>query len=99
MKDKIKESDKLWYTVGSIDSVSFGISVDNYDVNTEGFPVETSDDATLGEFDSNNLGVSDISKLGGECGCKETTLLDVHEWADEGIHEGGIICTDLVNDE
>ena len=99
MKDNIKYSDKIWYTVGSIDYIYGGISVDNYDGNAEGFPVGTSDDATLGEFDSNILGVSDASKLGGECGCKGTELLGITEWADEGIPEGGIICTDLGNNE
>ena len=65
MKDNIRDSDKLWNTLGVVDFISNGIRVDNYDVNIEGFSVLTSDDAKLGKFDSKMLGVSDNSKMGG----------------------------------
>ena len=58
MKGNIKDE------VGSLDSISDGTRVDNYDVNIKIFLVGTSDDVTLGKFDSNMLGVADSSKLG-----------------------------------
>ena len=99
LKGNIEDSDKLWNTVYFIDFISDFISVDNSDVNTEAFSVVTFDDAKLGKFYSKMLGVSDTSKLGGECACKETASLGVPEWSDEDIPEGGILCTDLGNDE
>ena len=99
MKDNIKYGDKLLKAVGSIDSISDGIRVDKSDKNIEGFAVGTSDDATLGLFDSNILGVADSSKLGGERGCKETASLVVPDWYDVGIPEGDIFCNYLGNDE
>ena len=56
MKDNIKNGDKLCNTVGVIDFISYGIRVDTYDVNTEGFLIITSEDAKLSKFDSMMLG-------------------------------------------
>ena len=70
MKDNIKYGDKLWNTVGSLDSISDCIRVDNSDGNTEGFQVGTYDDVTLDKFDSNMIGVADSYKLGIESSCK-----------------------------
>ena len=65
MKDNIKDIDKLWNKLGSIDSIYERTRVYNSDINTEISPLGTSDDATRGKFDSNMLGVADTSKLGG----------------------------------
>ena len=97
MKDNIKDCAKLWNKVGYLDSIYDIISIDNYDGNIEGFTVGTYDNARLEKFNSKMLGVVDNSKLGGECGCKETAPLGVPEWANEVIPEGDIIWTDLDN--
>ena len=99
MKDNIKDCAKLWNKVGYLDSIYDIISIDNSDGNIEGFTVGTYDNARLGKFNSKMLGVVDNSKLGGECGCKETAPLGVPELSDEGITEGVIICTNLGNYE
>ena len=64
MKDNIKFGDKLWYAVGSLNSISNGIRVDNSAGNTEHFSVEKHYDATIQQFRSKMIGVADTTKLG-----------------------------------
>ena len=52
--------------MGSLDYKYDDISVDNADGNREDFSVGTSNDAKLGKFESNMLGVAESSRLGGE---------------------------------
>ena len=82
LEDDIKDGDKLWNKVGSLDLISNGIKGRHLLWNTEGFSVGKYDKATLEIFDIKILGVADHPKLGGECGCKETKSLGVPEWSD-----------------
>ena len=79
--------------MGYFGFIYYGISVDNYYGNREGY------NAKLGKFESKILGVDETSKLGVESGCKETISLGVPNWDNEGIPEGLNIWTDLGNDE
>ena len=54
---------------------------------------------TIGICDSRKFGVADSSKLEEEIGSKEGVLFYVYELDDEGIPEGNILGTALVNDE
>ena len=96
MKYNIKDGDKLLNTVDYLDSIPVGIMVENSDERAKGFLVGTSDNATFRKLESNILSVADSSKLGKELHFKENTSLGVPDKADEGIPEGGNICTDLV---
>ena len=89
-EDNTKDSEKIWITVGCIKYISHGIRVEKSDGNTVGFSVWTSDDAIIGNLDSQMIVVADTSKLGLERGFKETASLGVPEWSDEGNPEGGI---------
>ena len=65
--------------MGFINSFFDGINEDNSDGNSEGFPVPTADDVSLGLFESPMLGLADSSKIGEELGCKEGAWLDEYE--------------------
>ena len=54
--------------MGSPDSIFDGINEDNSDGNTEGFPVGTADDVSLGLFETSMLGLADSPKIGCELG-------------------------------
>ena len=56
--------------MGFIDSIFDGINEDNSDENSEGFPIGTDDDVSLGLFEMSMLGLADSPKIGEELGCK-----------------------------
>ena len=60
----------------------------NFDGNTEGFSVRTSDSEIFGLLDSKMIGVADSSKFGELFGCKYGTSLGVSESSVEDITEG-----------
>ena len=61
--------------MGFIDSFFDGINEDNSDGNSEGFPVPTADDVSLGFFEMSMLGLADSSKLGEELRFREDVWL------------------------
>ena len=66
MKDKLFDSDVLWISNGSPDSISDGTSLENSDGNSEGFTVGAYDCEKPGLIDNTILGVANSSKLGKE---------------------------------
>ena len=63
MRNNIKDGDKPWDAVSSIEWKYDGIKLDNHDWNTEVFPVGTSDSYLIGSIDSNMIGVTDSYKF------------------------------------
>ena len=57
----------------------------NFDGNTEGFPVVTSDYESHGQLNSTMIVVTDYSKFREEPGCKKGTHLGVSGRGAEGI--------------
>ena len=88
MKDNIKYGDKQLTEVISIERKCDGIKEDNFDGNTEGFPVGASDYGLLGLLDSKMIGVTDYSIVRELLGCKEGTSLGIYVWYIEDIPEG-----------
>ena len=68
-----------------------GIKVDKFDGNTEGFLVETSDNATFDLSENTMKSDVDYSEVGGKLGCKEGTSPGVSVRAVEGITEGTML--------
>ena len=84
-KDNIKDGDKLWTAVGFPDSMFDDINEDNSDGESEGFPVGTYNDATIGSIGNTVRGVADSSKILKELGSKKGAFFGVSEWGVEVI--------------
>ena len=70
MKNNIKDGDKPWTAVSSIEIKCDGIKVDIYDGNTKGFAFGRYDYELLRSLYSTMIGVTDSSKVVEELGCK-----------------------------
>ena len=91
LKDNIIDGDGLWTAEGYPGFFFGGIRLDKSDGKSEGFPVESSDGATLGLINRKVLSVAYYSKLGRELGSKEYALLGLSEGDFEGITKDIVI--------
>ena len=75
MKENIKVGDKQWTAVSSNGKKPDCIKEDNFDGNTEVFPVGTSDYELLGLLYRKTIGAADYSKVVELLVCKEGTSI------------------------